>query len=149
MPRSLLLLLTLPLASTLRLGSAPKMCSSESSANVPAVIIGGGRIGSLLQELGCDGAEMDSELGCDAVNADIVLKRGGVFPASAPVGPIYVCTRNDALDAIVDSTPADRREDLVFLQNGMLGGFLESKGLAENTQVRSWGCATELGRVRS
>ena len=100
MPRSLLLLLTLPLASTLRLGSAPKMCSSESSANVPAVIIGGGRIGSRLQELGCDGAEMDSELGCDAVNADIVLKRGEVFPASAPVGPIYVCTRNDALDAI-------------------------------------------------
>ena len=48
MPRSLLLLLTLPLASTLRLGSAPKMCSSESSANVPAVIIGG-QIGPLLQ----------------------------------------------------------------------------------------------------
>lgn len=30
--------------------------------------------------------------------------------------PILVATRNDALDGIVDATPADRRRDLVFLQ---------------------------------
>jgi hypothetical protein len=53
----------------------------------------------------------------------VLLKRGDPFPAEPASGPIYVCTRNDALAGIVDATPAHRREDLVFLQNGMLGGL--------------------------
>lgn len=89
------------------------------------------------QELGCDATQLDSELGCDATATDIVLGRGQQFPEDAAPGPIYVCTRNDALEGIVERTPPERREDLVFLQNGMLGDFLESKGLADNTQARS------------
>ncbi|CAE7369427.1 unnamed protein product [Symbiodinium natans] len=40
-------------------------------------------------------------------------------------GPIYVCTRNDALKDIIASVPADRHEDLVFVQNGALVPFLD------------------------
>ena len=58
-------------------------------------------------------------------------------PVSGPAGPIVVCTRNDDLQAIVDATPADRREDLVFIQNGMLQPWLDAQGLGENTQVRA------------
>ena len=50
-------------------------------------------------------------------------------------GPILSATRNDALDAIVDECPENRRKDLVFMQNGYLDDFLESKGLLDNTQV--------------
>ena len=34
---------------------------------------------------------------------------------------LLLSTRNGALEAVVASTPPERREDLVFLQNGMLG----------------------------
>lgn len=30
--------------------------------------------------------------------------------------PIYVCTRNDDLRAVIDKTPAAQRSNLVFLQ---------------------------------
>jgi hypothetical protein len=40
-----------------------------------------------------------------------------------------VATRNDALDAVVEATPAARRKDLVFLQNGMLAPWLAARGL--------------------
>ena len=89
------------------------------SADVPSIIVGGGRIGSTLASFG------DS----------VILKRGEPFPAEPASGPIYVCTRNDALDGIIEATPPHRREDLVFMQNGMLEAFLESKGLASATQV--------------
>jgi hypothetical protein len=66
--------------------------------------------------------------------ADILLSsRETPFPESSKSGPIYICTRNDDLDAIILKTPADRREDLVFLQNGMLTPYLEEKGLITNT----------------
>ena len=66
--------------------------------------------------------------------ADTLLSsRETPFPESSKSGPIYICTRNDDLDAIILKTPADRREDLVFLQNGMLTPYLEKKGLITNT----------------
>jgi hypothetical protein len=34
--------------------------------------------------------------------------------------PILVCTTNDALSQVISATPTARREDLIFLQNGML-----------------------------
>ena len=40
---------------------------------------------------------------------------------------------------MIEKTPASRRGDLVFLQNGFLEDYLESKGLADNTQVRHEG----------
>lgn len=68
-----------------------------------------------------------------------------------------MCTRNDDLQGVLDSTPKDRREgqkseldadllttfvlswllcaDLVFIQNGMLQPWLDARGLGDNTQV--------------
>ena len=62
-------------------------------------------------------------------------ERGEPFPTEPATGPIYVCTRNDALAGIIEATPAHRREDLVFMQNGMLGSFLEGNGLSDATQA--------------
>mmetsp|Transcript_68464 Transcript_68464/g.164400 ORF Transcript_68464/g.164400 Transcript_68464/m.164400 type:complete len:384 (-) Transcript_68464:8-1159(-) len=79
----------------------------------PAVIIGGGRVGEALAAMGG--------------GSDIVVRRGESFPANAPAGPIFVCTRNDDLKAIIEMTPKERREDLVFIQNGALLPFLEKE----------------------
>jgi hypothetical protein len=65
---------------------------------------------------------------------DILLtSRESSIPETSEPGPIYICTRNDDLDAIIEKTPLTRREDLVFLQNGMLSPYLEKKGLLLNT----------------
>eukprot|EP00889_Picochlorum_renovo_P008214 jgi/Picre1/35244/NNA_002706.t1 len=58
---------------------------------------------------------------------DVVVKRGEAIVPDGEVkkGPIVVCTRNDDLESIVEGTPADRREDLVFIQNGELQGMVE------------------------
>lgn len=80
-------------------------------------IVGSGRIGTALAQMG------------DA----IVIRRGEAIPAND--GPIYVCTRNDDLDAVVEATPPARREDLVFVQNGMLRSWLASRDLQDNTQA--------------
>eukprot|EP00850_Spirogloea_muscicola_P005361 SM000024S07823 [mRNA] locus=s24:779170:780915:+ [translate_table: standard] len=76
---------------------------------------------------------------------DAAIGRGQAIP-EASAGPIFVCTRNDALDAIVDATPQPRRPDLVFLQNGMLEPWLESKGLQDNTQVLVYFAIAKLGQ---
>eukprot|EP00324_Dicrateria_rotunda_P005664 CAMPEP_0206170098 /NCGR_PEP_ID=MMETSP1474-20131121/37776_1 /ASSEMBLY_ACC=CAM_ASM_001110 /TAXON_ID=97495 /ORGANISM="Imantonia sp., Strain RCC918" /LENGTH=289 /DNA_ID=CAMNT_0053576561 /DNA_START=82 /DNA_END=948 /DNA_ORIENTATION=- len=102
-----------------------------AGTDVPSIIYGGGRIGSLLKEIGCEG--------------DAVVKRGEPFPAEPAQGPIYVATRNDALAGIIADTPAHRREDLVFMQNGMLDAFLASQGLADATQVLLYLAVTKLG----
>jgi len=65
---------------------------------------------------------------------DILLKRNEKISADGK-GPIYICTRNNDLEEIIESTPSSRREDLVFLQNGMLDPYLKSKGLSDNTQA--------------
>ena len=114
-------LLGSPVASSASAMASVRSCMTLCSADVPSIIYGGGRIGSLLADLGVAGDE--------------VVKRGDPFPASPAEGPIYVCTRNDALAGIIQDTPPERRADLVFLQNGMLGAFLEGQGLAENTQA--------------
>jgi len=103
------------------------------STDVPSIIVGGGRIGSLLADLGVEG--------------DAVLTRSMPFPSSPAEGPIYVCTRNDALESIVEATPEHRRKDLVFMQNGMLGSFLNAKGLAGNTQVLLYLAVAKLGEA--
>ena len=67
-----------------------------------------------------------------------VMRRGDAFPKSMPPGtPILGATRNDALAGVVDSTPADRRRDLVFMQNGMLQPWQEERGLGDATQARA------------
>lgn len=49
-------------------------------------------------------------------------------------GPIYVCTRNDSLRDVIELTPASKRQDLVFIQNGMIAPILEAYDLHKNTQ---------------
>ena len=105
--------------------SSVAQCAAD--ADVPSVIVGGGRIGSLLASLG----------------PSTLVKRGEAIPDGD--GPIYVCTRNDALAPIIEATPEHRRADLVFLQNGMLGKFLASNGLAFNTQVLLYLAVAKLG----
>ena len=79
------------------------------------------------------------------VPGDVVVRRGEPIPLEPATGPIYISTRNDDLDAIVEATPPHRREDLVFMQNGMLGKFLDSKGLSANTQILLYLAVAKLG----
>jgi hypothetical protein len=107
-------------AMTMETTSDASSSSNTNQAPPPfAAIVGNGRIGGLL----ASGAGNCVVLGRDdAVNAD-------------GEGLILIATRNDALEGIIEKTPENRRKDLVFLQNGYLDAFLESKGLLENTQV--------------
>lgn len=107
----------------------------QSITKLPAaaeetIVIGGGRIGALISK--------DAKL----------LGRSDPIPTSIDPngsGPIYIATRNDVLDSIVDECPVSRRKDLVFLQNGYLDNFLERKGLLDNTQVLLYLAVTALG----
>lgn len=62
-----------------------------------------------------------------------------LFPLVFPVDNRKVCTRNDDLEDVISRTPVSRREDLVFLQNSVLGPLLEKHGLAKNTQASNDG----------
>lgn len=105
-------------------------CMTSSSTVVPAVIVGGGRVGSALQKMGN--------------GQDITVKRGERVPSDLS-GPILVCTRNDDLDAVLESTPESRWKDLVFFQNGMLEPWLESRGLVGADQVLAYFAVSKLG----
>ena len=109
--------------------------ASMAAVDVPSIVVGGGRIGSMLASLG----------------ESVLLKRGDPFPAEPASGPIYVCTRNDALAGIVDATPAHRREDLVFLQNGMLGHLLcvDTWSLRVPHPCRTYGVRTRADLLRA
>jgi len=93
--------------------------ASASTTMQAFTIVGGGRVGSALADMGS--------------GADALVGRGEAV--NGPPGPIIVCTRNDDLEAVVEATPSDRRRDLVFIQNGMLQPWLDAKGLGDNTQV--------------
>ena len=49
-------------------------------------------------------------LRCVDPAAQVVVTRGQ--PVQGPPGPIVVATRNDALQGVLDATPADRREGI-------------------------------------
>ncbi|XP_059641292.1 uncharacterized protein LOC132283370 [Cornus florida] len=138
-------------ASVLTLSSSPLLCqctrptsivklsfrvralSSTSMATevVPAaVIVGGGRVGRALQEMGN--------------GQDLLVKRGESVPLDFS-GPIFVCTRNDDLEAVLQSTPHSRWKDLVFFQNGMLEPWFHSKGLGDAEQVLAYFAVSKLG----
>eukprot|EP00747_Dinoflagellata_sp_TGD_P210135 gnl/TRDRNA2_/TRDRNA2_83455_c0_seq1.p1 gnl/TRDRNA2_/TRDRNA2_83455_c0~~gnl/TRDRNA2_/TRDRNA2_83455_c0_seq1.p1 ORF type:complete len:372 (-),score=75.30 gnl/TRDRNA2_/TRDRNA2_83455_c0_seq1:45-1160(-) len=119
------------LLSCARPTSRRSLRTHASGADCPSIIVGGGRIGSMLASLGGDG--------------DAVMKRGDPFPSSPETGPIYVTTRNNDLAGVIETTPEHRRKDLVFMQNGMLGKFLEDQRLAGNTQVLLYLAVAKLG----
>ncbi|KAF5758057.1 hypothetical protein HanXRQr2_Chr16g0725001 [Helianthus annuus] len=90
----------------------------------------GGRVGQALEEMGS--------------GEDLLVKRGEPVPVDFP-GPILVCTRNDDLDAVLQSTPQSRWSDLVFFQNGMLEPWFQSKGLGDADQVLAYFAVSKLG----
>lgn len=103
---------------------------TKLSATPETIVIGGGRIGSLISN--------DAKL----------LGRNDPIASSIDAngeGPIFIATRNDVLESIVDECPASRRGDLVFLQNGYLDNFLERKGLLSNTQALLYLSVASLG----
>ncbi|GMI46302.1 hypothetical protein TrCOL_g2774 [Triparma columacea] len=95
----------------------------------PCTIVGGGRIGSLLA-----GTHPGNKL----------IGRNDAYD-DLPPGPIYVATRNDALDGVVDKCPDERLGDLVFLQNGYIDEWLKGKGLEKNTQALLFFAVAKLG----
>ncbi|KAL3944344.1 MAG: hypothetical protein SGBAC_001591 [Bacillariaceae sp.] len=102
---------------------------SEETLEVPfATIIGSGRIGSTLAKAG----------NC------LVLGRNDSIDANGE-GPILIATRNDALDGIIEMCPDNRKNDLVFLQNGYLNAYLEQKGLLDNSQVLLYLSVSAMG----
>lgn len=101
-----------------------------ASGSQPFTIVGAGRIGQALKEMGS--------------GQDVLIRRGEKIPEGGS-GPIIICTRNDDLQGVLDSTPKSRWDDLVFLQNGMLDPWLQSKGLENNTQALIYFAVAKLG----
>ncbi|MCO5568629.1 hypothetical protein L7F22_022328 [Adiantum nelumboides] len=112
-----------------RLNSSSR-ASMEQQAMVPAVIVGGGRVGSALEMM--------------SGGKDTVVRRGEKIPPDS-FGPIFVCTRNDVLNTVFEATPPHRHEDLVFFQNGMLEPWLERKGIPDASQVLVYFAVAKLG----
>lgn len=111
--------------------SARPLFAEKKDEDVAAVVVGKGRIGGLLLSPG-----------------DALMTRETGWPEDAPEsGPIYVCTRNDALDRVIENTPVSRRKDLVFLQNGMLLPYLEAKGLDTCTQGLVYFAVSKIGEA--
>ncbi|XP_031279467.1 uncharacterized protein LOC116137912 isoform X1 [Pistacia vera] len=106
------------------------MANTTATKVAPAVIVGGGRVGRALQDMGN--------------GQDLIVKRGEPVPLDFE-GPILVCTRNDDLEAVLEVTPKSRWNDLVFFQNGMLEPWLESKGLVDADQVLAYFAISKLG----
>lgn len=69
------------------------MASTIRTKVVPAVIVGGGRVGRALQDMGS--------------GDDLLVKRGETVPLDFK-GPVFVCTRNDDLEAVLEATPRPR-----------------------------------------
>ncbi|KAH9614028.1 hypothetical protein KSS87_022100 [Heliosperma pusillum] len=106
------------------------MAANPTTKVVPAIIVGGGRVGRALQDMGN--------------GDDLLIKRGEAVPLDF-VGPILVCTRNDDLDSVLQLTPQPRWPDLVFFQNGMLEPWFQSKGLGDADQVLAYFAVAKLG----
>lgn len=101
-----------------------------AGATETAVIVGAGRVGTALAAM--------------QPNASGVLVRRGEQIPDLP-GPIYVCTRNNDLQGVLDATPAHRHADLVFVQNGMLRTWLAERGLEHNTQALLYFAVSSVG----
>lgn len=95
-----------------------------------STIVGEGRIGNFLCSLGN--------------GDDLVVRRGDSIPPDAP-GPVYVCTRNDDMEEIIMNCPEEKKEDLVFVQNGMLEKFLRRNGMTDNTKANLYFAIPKLG----
>lgn len=106
---------------------------SQKTEDCPSVIVGSGRIGTMIREFG-------SRRGFD----DVVVKRGDPIPHDHP-GPIYVCTQTEDLEAVIKATPEAKKDDLIFLQDGMLEPVFQKYGLYGPTQISLWIAQMRLG----
>lgn len=90
------------------------------------VIIGAGRIGTALaaraSERGVSVTLVGRDTGWEAIHDGV---QGD---------PVWVATRNDDIAAVVARTPAYRKDDLVFVQNGAIRGLLRDLGVAGATR---------------
>lgn len=102
-----------------------------ATKDMPSTIVGTGRIGSLLAKYG--------------EGRDTIIGRGDTIPADG-TGPIYVCTRAEDLEAVITACPKGRRDDLVFLQNGMLEPILRKYSLVDNTRANLYLAVPKLGK---
>lgn len=103
--------------------------ADDDASGDTLTIVGSGRIGGLFAKAN--------------ENCVVVGREDSIDPDGS--GPIILTTRNDALDGLVEKCPPNRRKDLVFVQNGYLDDFLESKGLQDNTQVLLFLSVASLG----
>ena len=89
------------------------------------IIIGEGRVGGGLKRR-AERLGVPATVISRSSNWDVIDPAGG--------GPILVCTNAGDLAAVIQSTPEPRLDDLVFVQNGMLDTFLETRGREGNTR---------------
>ncbi|VFQ72962.1 unnamed protein product [Cuscuta campestris] len=88
---------------------------------VPAVIIGRGRVGKALHDMGN--------------GEDVLVNRGERVPLDFP-GPIFVCTRNDDLEAVLEATPNSRWSGIILFISACI--FLRDKGIeARENQLQN------------
>lgn len=88
-------------------------------------IIGAGRIGSALAALSAEHGQP----------CDLITREHGHQALSSEAGdPVLVAVRNDDLDPVLTRVPGARRDDLVFIQNGMLRPWLRERGLRAVTR---------------
>jgi len=105
--------------------------TQEKKTIPPAIIIGAGRVGQALKDMGS--------------GEDLLIGRHDFIPDDAPEGPIFIATRNNDLDAVLAKVPAERHEDLVFMQNGYLQPYLDKRNLSDATQVLVYFAVAKLG----
>lgn len=105
----------------------------DETEDQPSVIVGGGRIGSMLLEFG---QRRKYE--------DVLVKRGESIPADHP-GPVYLCTQTTDLEEIIKATPDSKKDDLVFLGDGQLEILFQKYGLYGPTQAALWLAQMRVG----
>ena len=94
------------------------------------IIVGAGRVGTALASF---------------TDRSLLVRRGEPIPSDP--GPIIVCTRNDSLTAVLSCIPQDRREDLIFVQNGMLHSWLQENSLSSCTQALLYFAVSKRGET--
>lgn len=99
---------------------------TEETEDGPSIVVGGGRIGTMLLDFG---ARRGYE--------DILVQRGELIPADHP-GPVYVCTHASQLDDVITACPDSKKNDLVFLQDGFLERLFQKHGLYDCSQASLW-----------
>lgn len=89
------------------------------------VIIGAGRVGMALHSRAAERG-----VACGLIRRS----EGWEQLEQGAGGPVLVATRNDDLDGVVERVPVHRRQDLVFVQNGMLRPWLQERALSRATR---------------